>query len=48
MKYNDKTDPELIYEVFGISKKAFKIAIGRLYKERKIDITSDGCRRMHS
>lgn len=48
MPYNDKTDPELIYEVFGISKKAFKIAIGRLYKERKIDITSDGCRLMHS
>lgn len=34
----DKSSPEDIYEAFGISKKAFKRAIGDLYKQRKITI----------
>lgn len=34
----DKSSPEVIYEAFGISKKAFKRAIGDLYKQRKISI----------
>ncbi|NNM15796.1 MAG: GntR family transcriptional regulator, partial [Bacteroidia bacterium] len=34
----DKSSPEDIYEAFRISKKAFKKAIGQLYKERKITI----------
>ena len=32
----DKSSPEDIYSRFGISKKAFKRAIGDLYKQRKI------------
>ncbi len=41
---HDKSDPELISELFGMSKKAFKKAIGALYKQRIITIESDGIR----
>ncbi len=37
----DKSTPEDIYSEFGISKKAFKKAVGALYKQRKIEIQSD-------
>ena len=33
---NDKTDAEVIYETFGVSKKTFKKAVGDLYKKRLI------------
>ena len=36
MPYGDKSAPEEIYEVFGMSKKTFKMAIGKLYRERKL------------
>ncbi len=39
---NDKSTPELIYETLGISKKAFKKALGALYKERKVEINDSG------
>lgn len=42
LPYNDKTDPEVIYNIFGISKKAFKLSIGGLFKQREILITPDG------
>lgn len=35
---SDKSDPESIYAAFQVSKKAFRRAIGLLYKERKIKI----------
>ncbi len=38
----DKSDAEKIYATFGISKKAYKRAIGALYKKKKILITGDG------
>lgn len=38
----DKTDPEKIYELFGVSKKKYKIALGGLYKSRKISVSDDG------
>ncbi|GGX28235.1 CvfB family protein [Aquimarina muelleri] len=41
---NDKSDPEDIKEVFQLSKKSFKKAIGTLYKARKIAIEEDGIR----
>lgn len=34
----DKSTPEVIYKTFNISKKAFKKAIGDLYRQRKISI----------
>lgn len=33
---NDKTDADVIYETFGVSKKTFKKAVGDLYKKRLI------------
>lgn len=47
MAVSDKTAPEVIYKLFGISKKVFKQAIGRLYKERYILIESSGIRRIN-
>ena len=38
----DKSSAEEIYEELGISKKAFKKALGALYKERKVRIEEDG------
>ncbi len=39
---HDKSDPQLITELFGMSKGAFKKAIGGLYKQRVIRIEKDG------
>lgn len=39
---HDKSDPKLISELFGMSKGAFKKAIGSLYKQRVIRIEKDG------
>jgi hypothetical protein len=41
---SDKSDAELVYKVFGISKKTFKQAVGALYKRRLITIGTDGIR----
>ncbi len=41
---SDKTSPEMIQAMFGISKKNFKKAIGGLYKKRLITFDSDGVR----
>ena len=38
----DKSQPEEIYSLFGISKKTFKKAIGALYKKRLIIISPSG------
>ena len=38
----DKSNPEDIYDMFGMSKKTFKAAVGMLYKDRKIVINKDG------
>lgn len=41
---NDKTPPEEIYRLFGVSKKKYKIALGGLYKQRLISVDEDGIR----
>lgn len=41
---HDKSAPEDIRAAFGISKKSFKQAVGKLYKERRIIIEPDGLR----
>lgn len=41
---SDKSSPEMIHSMFGISKKNFKKAVGALYKQRLIDFHSDGIR----
>ncbi len=35
----DKSDADTIYKQTGLSKKSFKAAVGRLYKERKVALT---------
>jgi predicted RNA-binding protein (virulence factor B family) len=42
LPFTDKSDPEAIREAFGMSKKAFKRALGTLYKQRLVDLKSDG------
>lgn len=44
LPYNDKASPEVIMRDFAISKAAFKRAVGKLYKERKIEITEKSIR----
>jgi uncharacterized protein len=39
---NDKSAPEVIKSRFGISKKAFKKALGALYKDKKVTISNKG------
>lgn len=41
---HDKSDPDLIYSLFHCSKKAFKQAIGSLYKQRLIKLEDKGIR----
>lgn len=42
LPFNDKASAELIKKEFGISRNAFKRAVGHLYKEKKIEITETG------
>lgn len=44
LPFHDKTSPEIIKREFQMSKNAFKRAIGRLMKEKKIEIGEDGIR----
>lgn len=41
---NDKSSAESIYEMFRVSKKTYKKAIGALYRERVITIEDAGIR----
>ncbi len=41
---HDKSPPDLIFDMFGMSKGQFKKAIGGLYKQRIITIEDDGIR----
>jgi hypothetical protein len=40
----DKSRPEIIAGIFGVSKKTFKKGIGNLYKKRLITLEKDGIR----
>ncbi|MGZ3774849.1 MAG: CvfB family protein [Bdellovibrio sp.] len=42
LSVTDKTSPETIYKLFGVSKKKYKMALGGLYKKRLITILEDG------
>lgn len=42
LPFHDKSDPEDIYETFGMSKKTFKMTLGALYKQGKIELTKTG------
>ncbi len=44
MPVTDKTPPEEIHALFGVSKKAYKQAVGALYKARRITFEAGGTR----
>lgn len=46
LPFNDKASPQMIEEEFHISKAAFKRAVGRLLKQRKIEITENGIKKV--
>lgn len=48
LPFHDKASPEVIRREMKMSKNAFKRAVGHLYKERKIEITETGIRRVES
>ena len=41
---SDKSSPEAIYRLFGVSKKRYKNAIGALYKKRMITVEEHSIR----
>ena len=44
LPYYDKSDPEEIYEFFGMSKKTFKMTVGNLFRQKKITLEDSGIR----
>lgn len=46
LPFHDKSDPEIIKREFGLSKNAFKRAIGRLLKEKKIVLEPKGIKQI--
>jgi uncharacterized protein len=44
MTVNDKTEPDEITRIFGMSKKNFKKALGALYKNKLVEIEDEGVR----
>jgi predicted RNA-binding protein (virulence factor B family) len=46
LPYHDKSDPEDIYEFFGMSKKTFKMTVGNLFKQKKILLENSGIRQV--
>jgi predicted RNA-binding protein (virulence factor B family) len=42
LPFTDKSSTEAIYAEFGISKKAFKKAVGTMYRERLVRLEDDG------
>ena len=47
LPFTDKADPEIIKKETGMSKNEFKRAVGRLLKERKIEITKTTIEQIH-
>lgn len=41
LPFTDKADPEIIKQELGLSKNAFKRAVGKLLKEQKVEIGAD-------
>jgi predicted RNA-binding protein (virulence factor B family) len=47
LPFSEKASPEVIKRETGLSKNAFKRAVGHLYKERKIDLSDGKIRRIY-
>ena len=46
LEITDRSEPEEIYRLFGISKKNFKKAIGNLYRQKLVEISPNGIKRL--
>jgi hypothetical protein len=46
LPFTEKASPEIIFRETGLSKAAFKRAVGRLYKERQITINEGKIRKV--
>ena len=46
LPFSDKATPEVIKRETGLSKAAFKRAVGRLYKERRVEISEHAIRKI--
>lgn len=46
LPFSEKASPEVIKRETGLSKNAFKRAVGHLYKERKVDLSDGKIRRV--
>ena len=46
LPFNDKASPEVIMSEIKMSKNACKRAVGRLYKEHKVELTDTGIRKL--
>ena len=46
LPFGDKASPEVIKRETGLSKNAFKRAVGRLYKEHRVEITEKSIRKV--
>ena len=46
LPFTDKASPEIIRREFHMSKNEFKRAVGRLLKEKKIEITENTIRKL--
>lgn len=46
LPFSDKASPEVIQREFGLSKAAFKRAVGRLLKQGRIEITENRIRKL--
>jgi predicted RNA-binding protein (virulence factor B family) len=44
LQFDDDSSPAAIRAAFGVSKKAFKQALGKLYKQRRISFENPGIR----
>ncbi len=42
LPFGDKSSPEDITRVFGMSKKTFKMTLGKLFKEQKVRLEAEG------
>ncbi len=40
----EKSEPNVIYDMFGVSKKKFKMALGGIYKQQLVSLEEDGIR----
>lgn len=47
LPFSDKAEPEVIKRELNMSKNQFKRAVGRLYKERRVEITEHSIRRIN-